>query len=196
MCGLVPHVLIIRVIYPLYDCICCVNAHIFSRNIWAHASVHTRTLSRNVHVCTSTSICARSCARILARTSVYLFVYAHASASIRACSLTSIRSCDGCSVRLYLFLSDILYWNLVSNWSSEDLVAEVIVSTSFTIIFDEILLEYYLIWSDKVWSCFSNFKSIFSSWFAMISSMVSLNFASKLASTVMVNSNHDVKCPT
>ena len=193
MFGLVPHVLIVRVLSPLYNCICCVNAHIFSRNVWAHASVHTRTLSRNVYAWDYASIRARSSARILARTSVYLFVRAHTSASICARALTSIRSRDVCSVRLSLFLSDILYWNLVSNWSPEDVVAEVILSTSFTMIFDESLLEYSLIWSDKVWSYFSNFESIFSSWYAMISSMVSLNFASKLASTVMVNSNNGKK---
>ena len=58
-----------------------------SRNIWAHASVHVRTLTRNVRACASCDS-----ASILTHTSVCLFVCTRASASIRARDPTSIRS--------------------------------------------------------------------------------------------------------
>ena len=72
----------------------------YSRNTRACASMHPRTLSRNVYLCASVII--------LARTSVYLFVYAHDSVSICECVPAGIRSCGGFSVCLSVVLSNTL----------------------------------------------------------------------------------------
>ena len=57
-----------------------------------------------------------------------------------------------------LFYGEILAWNFLSQWSSEDVHSEVILSTSISLYFDESCV----IWSDLVCSCFSVFLKIWS----------------------------------
>ena len=101
-----------------------VNAHTFRRNIRTRASVHAHNISRNVrarayailcacgaHERTYEIFCASASTIILAHTSACLCVCAQDSASIHACAPAIISARGGCSLFMYVVLSNTILWD-------------------------------------------------------------------------------------
>ena len=97
-----------------------VHDRIFSRNVWAQASFHACTCSRNVRACDYASICARASVIILARTSLCLFFHARDSTRICACSPAIICACGGFSTCLSVIPSNTLLWGDLGHGSRTD----------------------------------------------------------------------------